>query len=277
MLESGDMFYEKGQLYSIETQRLQCDPNQPRKYFDSQSLQELADSISAQGIIQPIIFRKDEGKLIVVAGERRVRAAKKAGVKHIPAIFTDGDHTEIALVENILREDLTAIEEAEALNSLLKKHTYTQDQIAKTLGKARSTVSEILSLNRLPPKVRDECRKDPKCSRRVLVEIAKEKNERQMLKLYEKYKNRRLTGEAIRKISRPGHGDPVAVSLKAISSLLKDLPGIDFDSLPNSRKEALVNGLRSLNKEIVKFAGYLKMQYLDVERAGQRQHSHENF
>ncbi len=255
MKKQSHQSFKKGQYYTLNIDDLNPDLDQPRKYFDQQSLQELADSISTQGVIQPIIFREEEGKLIVVAGERRVRAAKKAGIKHIPAIFTDGDHTEIALVENLLREDLTAIEEAEALNSLLKKHSYTQDQIAKTLGKGRSTVSEILSLNRLPLKVRDECRKDPKCSRRVLVEIAKEENEEKMYKLFEKFKKRKLTGDEIRKISRISNPDPASSCLQISRSLSKKLLHLDIISLPESRKNPIILELRCLLEKIENIIG----------------------
>ena len=100
--------YTKGKLYEIPFGDLQADPNQPRKYFDSIALQDLVDSIKTHGLLTPILFRVDqEGNLFVVAGERRLRAAKEAGHETIRAILVEGNHKEIALVENIQRADLT--------------------------------------------------------------------------------------------------------------------------------------------------------------------------
>ncbi|GLI36463.1 ParB/RepB/Spo0J family partition protein [Desulforhabdus amnigena] len=110
--------YQKGRLYTLDLSQLQPDPNQPRKSLDPAALEELAASIAQHGVLEPILFRLDEnGGLIIVAGERRVQAARQANLTTIPGILVDGNHAEIALVENLLRQDLTAIEEAEALSS----------------------------------------------------------------------------------------------------------------------------------------------------------------
>jgi ParB family chromosome partitioning protein len=114
-------------------------------------MEEMTASVAKHGILQPILFLVDEtGNPIIVAGERRVEAAKKAGLTTIPAIFVEGNHAEIALVENLLRQDLTPIEEAEALDRLIKEQSYTHEQLAGMIGKARNTLTEILSLHRLP-------------------------------------------------------------------------------------------------------------------------------
>ena len=100
--------YVKGQLYQIPLELLQPDPGQPRKYVDAQALDELASSIVSQGVLTPILFRRDaQGGFIVVAGERRVEAARKAGLEVVPALLVEGNPAEIALVENLLRQDLT--------------------------------------------------------------------------------------------------------------------------------------------------------------------------
>ena len=181
--------YTKGNLYQIPCTDLQADPNQPRKYFDEVALDELANSITTHGILQPVLFREDmDGKLIIVAGERRLKATTKAGLKTIPAILSDGNPDEVALVENIIREDLTAIDHAEAVNRLMEVHSYTQEQVGIFMRKAKSTVSEILSLNNLPDKIKNECRKNPKISRKTLITIAKKKKPGRMMNAYEKYK-----------------------------------------------------------------------------------------
>lgn len=181
--------YEKGKLYYIPIIDFRLDPNQPRKFFDEAALTELTDSIKKHGILQPILFRSGEqGYLTVVSGERRLAAAKNAGILTIPAMMVDGNPAEIALVENLIRQDLTAVEEAEALQRLMNEQNYNQEQLAGVINKARTTLNEVLSLNRLPLAIRDECRGDRSVSRRTLVEIARRKQERGMLSAWEKYK-----------------------------------------------------------------------------------------
>jgi ParB family chromosome partitioning protein len=152
--------------------------------MDPVALEELTASVAQMGIIQPIVCRKDSetGLVYVVAGERRCAAARKAGLASVPAVFIDGDnYAEIALVENLLRQDLNPIEEAEALQKLMDDHAYQQEELAKIIGKSQPMISKSLSLNRLPKEIRDECRQDPTVPKNVLVEIARKKQERSML------------------------------------------------------------------------------------------------
>ncbi|MFZ4439199.1 MAG: ParB/RepB/Spo0J family partition protein [Syntrophales bacterium] len=191
--------YTKGSLYSIPCDVLKTDPNQPRKYFDIEALKALADSIKIQGVLQPVLFRQDtDDILFIVAGERRLQATKAAGLKTIPAIFVDGNFDEIALVENLLRQDLTAIETAEALNRIQKEHDYSNDQLTGIIGKAKSTVSEILSLNKLPEEIRNECRDDASISRKFLLSLLKQEKEKSMLTVFNKFKERRNLPEKTR-------------------------------------------------------------------------------
>ncbi|QAT41555.1 MULTISPECIES: nucleoid occlusion protein [unclassified Clostridium] len=126
---------------------------QPRKYFDNEAIDELAQSIKAYGILQPLSVRKmGEGRFELVAGERRLRAAKKIGLNEVPAIIidiTDKDSAAIALLENLQRENLNFIEEAEAYNNLIKEHSYTQEQLAETIGKKQSTIANKLRILKL--------------------------------------------------------------------------------------------------------------------------------
>jgi ParB family chromosome partitioning protein len=186
--------YTKGTLHKIKVKDLKTDPNQPRKFFDEEPLDHLVASIQDHGLLQPVLFRVDEeGNLFIVAGERRLQAVMKVGLETIPAILVEGNAGEIALVENLLREDLTAIEFAEALDRIMKEHDYTQDELTGIIGKAKSTVSEILSLNRLPEDIRNECRNNPKISRKTLKVIAKKKKPESMEKAYKKYKEKVAT------------------------------------------------------------------------------------
>ena len=130
--------------------------NQARKKFDQDSLQELADSIKMYGVIQPIVVTEEEGFYSIVAGERRWRAAKIAGLTEIPAIVREGDekkNKEISLIENIQREDLNPIEKAEGIKSLVDEYQLTQEEIGKILGKARSSVANTIRILNLSPRV----------------------------------------------------------------------------------------------------------------------------
>jgi ParB family chromosome partitioning protein len=183
--------YIKGSLYQISCADLQTDPNQPRKYFDPAAQQDLVDSIRDKGVIQPVLFRVDQkGILFIVAGERRLQAAKEVGLEKIPAILVEDNPDEITLVENILRQDLTPLEVAEGLDRMMKIHGYSQQQLTTIIGKAKSTVSETLSLNRLPKEIKDKYMEDPKVSRKALIEILKKKKTASMLNAYKKYEER---------------------------------------------------------------------------------------
>ncbi len=137
----------------------QIEPNrtQPRTEFDKKALEELAESISIHGVLQPILIRPvGDGFYSIIAGERRWRASKMAGLTEIPAIVVDADEkktAEIALIENLQREDLNAIEEAKAYKTLMDEHTMTQEEIAKRIGKSRSAVANTLRLLELPESV----------------------------------------------------------------------------------------------------------------------------
>src|SRR6266487_2609053 len=162
--------YEKGKLYQLSMTLLSPDPEQPRKFFDEQALAELSASIVAHGVLQPILVREGvEGNFVIVSGERRYQAAKNAGLETIPAILTDGEPAEISIIENLLRENLTAIEEAEAIERLRALHDYGLAELATALGKSDSAISAILSLNRLPAEVKDDCRNEPKNLRSILI------------------------------------------------------------------------------------------------------------
>ena len=130
--------------------------NQPRKIFDKEKMQELTDSIRENGVIQPILVVKDKNGYTIVAGERRWRAAKAAGLKTIPAIikdYTDNKKKQVALIENIQREDLNIVEVAQAIKELMEIEGYTSSDVAKITGKSLSTISNITRLLKLPNEI----------------------------------------------------------------------------------------------------------------------------
>ncbi len=137
---------------------IDVEPNreQPRKIFDEESLKDLADSIERYGVIQPIVVTQKEGYYAIVAGERRWRAAKIAGLTEIPAIIRENDerkNKEIALIENIQREDLNAYEKASGIKALMEDYKLTQEEIAKVLGKSRSSIANSVRILNLDPRV----------------------------------------------------------------------------------------------------------------------------
>ncbi len=148
-----------GNVHSeLPISQIRPNPYQPRKEFDENGLKELANSIKENGVFQPILVRKSLSGYELVAGERRLRASKLAGKNEIPAIIVDFDDRqmmEISLLENIQRKDLTPIEEAGAYKQLITKLGYTQDELAKRLGKSRTNVANMLRLLTLPEKIRD--------------------------------------------------------------------------------------------------------------------------
>ncbi len=146
---------------SLPIEAVERSPTQPRKRFDDESLEELAASIREHGVVEPILVRRHGQGYRIVAGERRWRAAQRAGLKEVPALVrdaSDAEAFEIALVENLQRADLNAIEEAEAYQALVDEHGLTQEQVADRVGKDRSTVANALRLLRLPEDVRDTVR-----------------------------------------------------------------------------------------------------------------------
>ena len=133
-------------------------PSQPRKQFDASALGELAQSIKRYGILQPLLVAPENGRYIIIAGERRWRAAQLAGLKSVPAVVhkrKELERIEIALIENVQRVDLTALEQAISIEKLHQQFNFTYDDIAKRLGKATSTVMNIVRLLKLPPKAKE--------------------------------------------------------------------------------------------------------------------------
>lgn len=158
LIESIEQNTPKSMQTSIELDQIRPNPYQPRKVFDQEKLHELAASIKEHGIFQPVILKQSIQGYEIVAGERRCRAAKLAGLAEVPAILVDFDDNqmmEIALLENIQREDLNAIEEAKAYQSMMEKLKLTQDSLAKRIGKSRSYITNTLRLLQLPSQIQD--------------------------------------------------------------------------------------------------------------------------
>jgi ParB family chromosome partitioning protein len=163
LIPQGTVFTGGRTIVNIEINKVIPNPRQPRTNFAKESLKELANSIKEQGIIEPILARMRNGKYELVAGERRWRAAKMAGLSVIPAIvkdFTDEQSLELSLIENLQREDLNPMDEAEGYDRLTKEFNLIQEEVAKKVGKDRSTVTNMLRLLALPDKIKHSLRKE---------------------------------------------------------------------------------------------------------------------
>ena len=149
---------ENNEIVELPLSELRPNPYQPRKKFDDEALEELSLSIKEHGVFQPIIVKKTIKGYDIVAGERRFRASKKAGLTTIPAIikdFSDDEMMQISLLENLQREDLTAIEEAKAYKSIIEASGITQEELATRVGKSRSHITNMLGLLKLPLSIQD--------------------------------------------------------------------------------------------------------------------------
>ncbi len=148
----------KDEIVEVDLSELMSNPYQPRKVFDEDALKELSESIREHGVFQPIIVKKSVKGYNIIAGERRAKASKLAGLTKVPAIirdFTDEEMMQVALLENLQRENLSAIEEAKAYKSIIESLRLTQEDLAKKLGKSRSHITNMLGLLRLPLSVQD--------------------------------------------------------------------------------------------------------------------------
>ena len=152
----------KNEVLYVQTGQIKPNPFQPREDFDPQSIEELAQSIKEKGVIQPLLVRRKGDNFELIAGERRLRAAQQLGIKEVPIIVKevdDKDSLELALIENIQRQNLNPIEEAHAYQYLLDKFQVTQEKISEAMGKSRASIANILRLLNLPQEIQMEMKK----------------------------------------------------------------------------------------------------------------------
>jgi len=181
------------------------DPNPHQARCELGNIEELQGSIRSKGILEPILVRAKGHRFEIIAGERRFMAAKNIGLKELPCIdmdVADNEAMEIALIENLQRKDLDIFEEADGLQALADIHKYHHQDISDKIGKARSTITEILSITRIPANVRDIIRESGVFSRTTVIEIAKLKTDEEMLKLAREIVERRLTREDTRELAK---------------------------------------------------------------------------
>jgi ParB family chromosome partitioning protein len=213
-------------LLQLPVEAIERNPNQPRKRFEEEKLEELAASIREHGVVEPILVRREAGRYRILAGERRWRAAQRAGLKEIPAVVREASEREafeLALVENLQREDLNAIEEAEAYEVLIEDHALTQEAIAQRVGKERSTVANALRLLRLPAEVRDlvkEGQLDMGHARALLGLDGEEAIRRAAQRVVREGLSVRATEALVRELTRKGGPAPAAARESAATRAL---------------------------------------------------------
>ncbi|HKM80312.1 MAG TPA: ParB/RepB/Spo0J family partition protein [Candidatus Acidoferrum sp.] len=190
-----------GRMLPVE--QIRPNPEQPRKALGD--LRELSDSIRQKGVLEPLLVRfvPREDCYYIISGERRYHAARAAGLREVPCIeksADDAETLEISLIENIQRKDLTPFEEADGLQRLAEQFNYSHEELAKKLGKARSSVSETLSLRNIPESLRKKCVENGVTTKSLLLQIARQPTERKMLELFARILQSGLTRDQARRV-----------------------------------------------------------------------------
>jgi ParB family chromosome partitioning protein len=261
---SGDAPPSRGGVREVELARIRPNPNQPRVQFDEEALDELAESIRQRGVLQPILLRPDGEDYMIIAGERRWRAAQRARLHAIPALVRDVDDSttsEIALIENIQRLDLNPLEEADGYRQLIERHGHTQDEVGRIVHKSRSHVANLLRLLDLPEYVRQSLLKgdismgharavatseDPEELTREI--IAKGLSVRQAEARARREKSRPGPGADIGRASARNAGKAVDADLEVLERQLGDLLGLKVQVVHKGQGGAVTLHYSSLDQ-----------------------------
>ena len=195
----------------IRVDEIRPNPDQPRKALGD--LRELTESVREKGVLEPLLVRfiASEGCFYIISGERRYHAARAAGLREVPCIektVDDAETLEIALIENIQRKDLTPFEEADGLQRLASQFEYTHEDMAKKIGRARSSVTETLSLLNIPESLRKKCVENGVTSKSLLLQIARQPTEKKMIEMFQRILQGGLTRDEARRERREEQKGP---------------------------------------------------------------------
>jgi ParB family chromosome partitioning protein len=233
-------------IVELKINELRSNPYQPRRTFDQEKLQELADSIKEFGVVEPIIVKKSIHGYEIVAGERRCKAARIAGLETVPAVikeFSDEDMMQIALLENIQREDLTAIEEAEAYANLVGKLGISQEELARRVGKSRSYVTNMIGLLNLPQEVKEFILNGYLSMGHARV-LSKLEDEEKVIELAQKVINEQLSVRDLESIaSNPDYKRKKAIKVQKTTN--------EYGFVEEALTDKIGNRVRIQNKKIV--------------------------
>lgn len=254
----------KNDILEINLDEIRSNPYQPRKHFDEKSLNELAESIKENGLIQPIIVKKSIKGYELIAGERRVRASKIAGLNKISAIvrdFTDEEMMELAVLENVQREDLSPIEEAEGYFRIINKTNITQEELAKKVSKNRTHITNMLGLLRLPLTVRNQVNNKELSMSHARI-LSKLSDENQIVNLANKVVKENLSVHELENLSKGDNFERVVkISRKpnlpaeymVFQSMLREKFGLKVNiksnkiEIPFNTKEELASILKTID------------------------------
>ena len=238
------------EIVELDLSELRPNPYQPRKKFDEEALNELADSIKEHGVFQPIIVKKSIKGYEIVAGERRYRASKKLGLEKIPAIikdFTDDEMMQISLLENLQRENLTSIEEAKAYKAIIDASNLTQEELAKKVGKSRSYITNILGLLTLPVSIQNLIL-DNKISMGHARVLSKIEDDDKIKELANKVMS---DGLSVRELEDLTKDD----SIKRKKEVVRTTPNNEYKVVERKLKEKLGSDVKITNNKItIKFS-----------------------
>ena len=252
--EAGELEANIKDAQEMPVEEIVPNPFQPRKTFYNESLQELANSIKEFGVIQPLIVRKNEaGAYELVAGERRLRASKLAGLTHVPVIvkdFDDKEMAELAMIENLQREDLHFLEEAEGFQQLIQNFSFTQEELARRMGKNQSTIANKLRLLKLGPEVRQV----------IIEQNLTERHARSLLKL----EDNRLQLEVLEIIKEKGLN--VRETEELIEEFLEDIAKqVEEKKTPKRNVVKVIRDVRIFLNTINNVVGEMKKTGLKIK------------
>jgi ParB/RepB/Spo0J family partition protein len=208
-------------LAGLPVSSIRPNPQQPRRHFDPHALAELAESIKARGLLQPIVVKREGDGYLLMAGERRWRAAQLAGLDSVPALIRDDDPLEVAMIENLQRENLTPLEEAEGLGQLIEQFGHTHEALAELLGKSRPYVSNTLALRRLPEAIKTEYYATPDVSREILIQIARAETPERQATLWRLARLRKLSVQKFR--AEAAGASPATDAVRDLARLIRRL------------------------------------------------------
>ena len=248
MSDTNEPKYERDKIYTINVSELIPNPQQPRQHFDENEIKALAKSIKNDGLLQNITFTCSDGQLVVISGERRLRACKLLEMSTIEGKYVEGDLRTLALIENIFRSDLTAVELSESVAALKDQKQCSNDEIAKTIGKAKSTTSEILSLVNLTEEIRQDARNRPEMTRERLLKIAKKDDANVQQEMYDKLCKKLETHT---KTAKKATNKPAGHSIKGNRFVIAHVSKINklTEDLQASNKKMIEKNKKALTDE----------------------------
>jgi ParB family transcriptional regulator, chromosome partitioning protein len=238
----------------IAVDKIDPNPDQPR--IEIGDLSELTASIREKGVLEPLLVKPSRlsGRWMIIAGERRWRSAREAGIREVPCIEMDVDDravAEIALIENMQRKDLTPWEEADGLRALCERFGYTHEEVARKVGKSRSTVTEALSISAIPEVIREKCRRADINAKSVLLEIVRQPDEVSMEKVADEIALRGMTREDVRASRRAKTEGPTGKNARRPFTYRYESPDKEFRvelrfRRSNVEQEEIVDALREV-------------------------------